>query len=155
MFLHEDYFCSCFFLPLLRRMGEKQRLKLTALPHVFIHAVCQFNSNAYSQSSAIAGVSFSTRGSDSASCPYRLSPLLLQQRKLRGLRLRGWKLFSGSRRSFLAFSTAGYAGGSAVHCSARRLGLGRAPWRVLPGAHSRASQLFRRPRLYRTSVLLR
>ena len=30
----------------------------------------------------LAGVSFSSRGNDSARCPYRRSPLLLQQRKL-------------------------------------------------------------------------
>ena len=33
------------------------------------------------RSPALAGVSFSSRGSDSASCPYRRSPFLLQQRK--------------------------------------------------------------------------
>ena len=42
-----------------------------------MHVVCQFNSIVYSQSSWFSGVSFSSRGSDSARCPYRRPPLLL------------------------------------------------------------------------------
>ena len=65
-------------------MGKKiVKLKLTTLPHLFIHivthVVCQLNSIVFA-TSALAGVSFSSRGSDSASCPYRRSPSLLQQR---------------------------------------------------------------------------
>ena len=41
-----------------------------------------FSSPLHPQSSWFSGVSFSSRGSDSASWPYRRSPLILQQRKL-------------------------------------------------------------------------
>ena len=50
-----------FLIIVLQRMG-KIKLKLTTLPRIFIHVVCQFSSIAL----AIC-----------ASCPYRRSPLLL------------------------------------------------------------------------------
>ena len=52
--------------------GEKLQPKLTTLPRTFIHvAARQFNSILFAKNPAPAGVSFSSRGTDSASFPYR------------------------------------------------------------------------------------
>ena len=76
---------------IVRRGWGKTKLKPTTLPSIFIHVVCRFNSIAYSHKNqmhirnpALAGVSVSCRGSDSASCPYRPSPSLLKQRQFLG-----------------------------------------------------------------------
>ena len=60
----------------------KIKSKLTTLPRIFVHVVCRFNSITHPQSSWVSGVFFGSRDSDSASCPYRRSPLLLRLRKL-------------------------------------------------------------------------
>ena len=75
-----------FFFSLFSGRWGKIKLKLTTLPRIFIHVVktsCVSLTQLHNiRNLALAGVSFSSRGSDSAGCPYRRSPLLLQQRKL-------------------------------------------------------------------------
>ena len=60
---------------------ETKELELTTLPRIFIHVVRRFKP-IFIRNPAIAVVAFSSRDSDSASCLYRPSSLLLRQRKL-------------------------------------------------------------------------
>ena len=50
--------------------GKKAKLKLTTLPHIFIHLECVSNELNRVRNPALAGVSFGSGGIDSASCPY-------------------------------------------------------------------------------------
>ena len=56
-------------------------IKPTTIRRISIYIVCQFFLDCI-RILALAGVSFGSRGIESTSCPYRRSPLLLQQRKL-------------------------------------------------------------------------
>ena len=58
----------------------KIKLQLTTIPRIFIHVVCRFNSIVI-RNPAIAGVSFSSRGSDRASCPCLWSMFTRRQKK--------------------------------------------------------------------------
>ena len=49
-------------------MGEKKKLKLTTLPRMFAHAVCHSHSIVFAIQRFVAGASFRSRGSGSASC---------------------------------------------------------------------------------------
>ena len=60
----------------------KIKAKLTTLRRIFIRTRHVSISLSCVRNPVLTGVSFGARNGDSASCPYRRSPLLLQQRKL-------------------------------------------------------------------------
>ena len=71
---------SSFFFCTMTADGEKQSL---SSPHIYVFRTRRVSSQLHCvRNPAVADASFSSRGSDSVSCPYWRSPVLLHRRKL-------------------------------------------------------------------------
>ena len=66
-----------FFSFIILRSGwGKTKIELTTLPCIFIHVVCRFNSAAFAVQLIFWRVSFGSRDSNGARCPYRRSTII-------------------------------------------------------------------------------